>query len=425
MLLAVLFYGYAHGIYSSRKLERACWEDVAFRVLSGNTQPDHSCIADFRRVHIGAFQGLFVQVLQLCVRAGLCKLGHVSLDGTKVHASASKHKAMSYQRMQEEQVRLRREVDVLTGKAEAADADEDRRLGKGVREQDLPQELARRETRIERIAQLQKALEAEAAQARADELRERAQVQGAKAEVEPDPVEAKRAATRAEKSRKQAESLSAERKDDDDDGDGGLPRHRIATEMDGTPKPTAQRNFTDADSRIMKRDGAFLQGYNAQAAVDGQVIVAQGVSNLAPDHGYLPPMLGQIESNLGRLPAALLADAGYLSRENVRTCEGHGVVPYIATGRQRHSDQQLSDEMRASAELRITMKERLGTPEGRALYRLRKTEVEPVFGQIKSARGFRRFSLRGAVKVRGEWALVCLIHNVLKLFGTQMAPAVA
>jgi hypothetical protein len=345
MLLAVLFYAYAHGIYSSRKIERACWEDVAFRVLSGNTQPDHSCIADFRRVHVAAFDALFVQVLQLCARAGLCKLGHVSLDGTKIHAAASKHKAMSYQRMQEDQARLRREVEALTGRAEAADADEDLRLGKGVREEDLPQELARREKRIERIAELQKALEAEAAQARADELRERAQTQAGKAQVEPDPVEAKRAGTRAEKNRRQADLLAPARKHDEGEE---LPHHRVPTRPDGKPTASAQRNFTDPDSRIMQSGGGFLQGYNAQAAVDGQVIVAQGVSNQAPDNEYLPPMLDRIQSGLGRVPGALLADAGYFGTGNVAHCEAKGVTPYLATGRERRGDHTVSDEMSAN-----------------------------------------------------------------------------
>ncbi len=421
MLLAVLFYAYAHGMYSSRKIERACWEDVAFRVLSGNTQPDHSCIADFRRVHIAAFDALFVQVLQLCARAGLCKLGHVSLDGTKILASASKHKAMSYQRMHEEQARLRREVEVLTGKAEAADADEDRRIGKGVSEDDLPKELVRREKRLERIAQLQKSLEEEAAQARADELRDNAEALEKKAQSHDDPTEVKRLYTRAGKSRAQADELAPERKDDDE----GMPHHSVPTEPDGKPKPKAQRNFTDSDSRIMTSKGAFVQGYNAQVAVDGQVIVAQGVSNQAPDSEHMVPMVTRIGQNLGRFPEAILADTGYFCGENVDGCIERGVTPYIATGRQRHADGEMSQAMPANAKLRANMNERLSTPAGRALYRRRKTEVEPVFGQIKSARGFRTFSMRGKQKVRGEWALVCLIHNLLKLFGASESPAMA
>ena len=432
MMVALLVYGYCVGVFSSRRLARATYEDVAFRVIAGGEHPHFTTVNQFRLEHREALAKLFVQVLRLCRKAGLVKLGHVAFDGSKVAANASKHKAMSYKRMQEEGRRLAAEVEELLAKADQADAREDAQYGVGKAPEDLPEELRRRESRRSRIREAAAALEKEAAEARAEELREQARAQREKASDESvDPVERKRAATRAEKAEEKARELTG--KDPDDDAGGGgaasgdLPHHRAATEVDGTPKPSAQRNFTDPDSRIMVKGGEILQGYNAQAAVDAesQIIVAAAVTNQPPDQEHLAPMLAQVIDNCGEAPAVASADSGYFSRENVELCAAHGVDAHIAVGRDPAKRTASSTSPTAAQQARAAMAAKLTTPEGKAIYARRKVIVEPAFGQIKQARGFRRFSFRGLGAVRAEWSLVCATHNLLKLFRHGCRPLLA
>lgn len=420
LMVALLVYGYSVGVFSSRKLARATYEDVGFLVLAGGAHPHFTSINQFRLDHREAFTALFVQVLRLCQRAGLVKLGHVSTDGTKILANASKHKAMSYDRMQDEDIRLRAEINELLANADAADQLEDERFGVGVAPEDLPDELRRRETRLARIETAMAELEREAAKARAEQLVENADGQWKKAE---DPAvsepERARAATRAAKSEAQAAELDPP--DDDDEppspGTGDLPKHRVPTDPDGVPDPHAQRNFTDADSRIMVTNGTYVQAYNAQLTVDdtAQVIVAQAVTNQPPDVEHFVPMLDRVKSAVGSHPERVSADTGYYSDANAQHCAARGIDPYIAVGRTPHGLAEAAPPKRSSP-TKTAMRAKLESPDGHAVYARRKVIVEPVFGQIKSAQGFRRFSLRGLVKVRCEWALVCLTHNLLKLF---------
>jgi len=385
MMVKVLLYAYCIGKPSSRKIERATYEDVAVRVLAADQHPDHDSLAAFRARHLAALAGLFVQVLRLCQTAGLVKLGHVALDGTKIKANASKHKAMSYARMGETERRLEREVQALLGQAEQVDAREDAEYGRGRRGEDLPAELARRESRLAKIRAAKAALEAEA-KARAAEAA---------------------AAGRAKLAARAQRVGSAK---------GGLPT--IPDPEQARPEPTAQRNFTDPDSRIMK-DGAtksFEQAYNAQAVVDGgaQIIVACGLTQAAADAEQFVPLVEQVTANTGQPPAAVLADAGYFSESNLTAPGLSGVERYVPPDRHPHGEPAAVGRSRSpTAE---QMRAKLRSAAGHAVYALRKAIVEPVFGQIKEVRGFRRFSFRGLRKVRDEWMLVCLTHNLLKLF---------
>lgn len=383
MMTKVLLYAYCTGVFSSRRIERRLHEDVALRLLAANNTPNFRTISEFRRRHLAALDRLFTQVLQLCARAGMVKLGHVALDGTKIDANASKHKAMSYKRLVEAEEKLQREVASLLQRAEAADAAEDAAYGDR-RGDELPEELRFRESRLAKIREAKAALEAEA-KAKA----------AAAAAAEPSDIAPDRPAA------------GGKRK-------GGHKRK-------DTPKAKAQRNFTDPDSRIMKnRDKAFRQAYNAQAAVDSasQVIVAKDVTNQASDAVHLPGMVRQIEENMGALPRELSADAGYASEENLAWLQAAGVEGFIATRRVVHGDHEagIPPANPETTPLRAAMEDKLATPEGRARYDVRKETVEPVFGQIKGARGFRQFLLRGCEKVRHEWGLVCLGHNLLKLW---------
>lgn len=418
MMVALLVYGYSVGVFSSRRLARATYEDVAFRVIAGGEHPHFTTLNEFRLQHRAALGRLFVQALRLCQKAGLVKLGHVAFDGTKVKAAASKHKAMSHKRMLAEEQRLQAEVKALMARADAADAQEDGRYGPGQDAEDLPAELQRRESRLARIQEAKAALEQEAREARAEALREQAQGQRERAADEAlDPAERKRAATRAAK----AEAESKKHHDDGEGGPGGavgdLPRHRVATNPDGTPKPGAQRNFTDPDSRIMVKGGEFLQGYNAQAAVDAecQIIVAAAVTNQPTDSEHLVPMVDRVIANCGGAPAVATADTGYFSRENAEALAARNVDAYLSPGRDPNADRpnrQPSPAQRAHE----AMTAKLATITGKATYARRKAIVEPVFGLIKQARGFRHFSLRTLEKARAEWDFVCATHNLLKLF---------
>lgn len=390
MLLGLLIYGYCVGVRSSRRLERATWEDVAVRVLTADNHPDHSVIAGFRSAHLSAIARLFTQVLELCVRAGLVKLGRVALDGTKIKANASKHKAMSYRRMQERERDLADEVAKMLAEAETADAQDDAVHGKGRRGDELPKELKRREDRLARLREAKAALEAEARAAREAEL---------------------------------AEREAAKKDPPDDPPPPALPRHQVKHNAAGEPKPEAQRNFTDPESRIMKSGKDFVQAYNGQAVVDEahQIIVAAGLTNQPPDAEHLPAMLDRVEENLGRRPVQALADAGYWSAENAAYLSKKGIDALISVAREKHVLD--GEKPWPEGDPRAAMHARLRAPPGRVAYARRKVIVEPVFGQIKGARGLRQFLMRGLERVRGEWLLDCMCHNILKLF--RYGPATA
>ena len=374
LMTKLLVYGYCTGVFSSRRIQKRLQEDIPFKVLAAGNEPDFRTISDFRKIHIGTLQGLFEQVLEMALEVGAVKVGRVSLDGTKVKANASKHKAMSYGRMNEKQQQLREEVKQLLEQAEAADEEEDRRHG-DQRGDELPEELRRRETRLAKIKQAKKVIEQRA--------REKAAAEGKSAE------EAKRA------------------KPDDKD----------------------QYNFTDPESRIMKSGDGFVQAYNAQAAVEPEMllIVGQSVTEAANDKKQLAPMVELIEQQSGQRPAAILADSGYCSEENLSYLESAGqperqIEGFIATGKQTHGEHRLPCQrgpLPKGATQVDRMRRKLQTKVGKAVYAARKCVVEPVFGQIKQARGFRQFLLRGKEKVKGEWALVCLTHNILRLWAAQ------
>ena len=404
LLVKLLFYAYCTGKPSSRKIEQATYDEVPYRVLAANQHPDHDTLAAFRQMHLAALAGLFTQVLVICQQAGLVKLGHVALDGTKVLANASKHKAMSYGRMGDAEQKLAREVAALLAQAQQVDAAEDARYGKGRRGDELPAELARRTSRLAKIREAKAALEAEA-RAQAAEAATTAQ------------------AKLAEQQR-QAETTGRK--------PTGRPP-RIPDPTQAKPQPKAQRNFTDPESRIMK-DGAtksFVQAYNAQAAVDGeaQIIVAAAVTQEANDKRQLVPLLTQVTTNLGATPAVGLADSGYCSEAVLTDPALAGIDLYVAPDRQRHSAppaRQTGPPPGPDAGTALAaMRAKLQTAAGQAVYALRKMIVEPVFGQIKEGQAFRRFSFRGLAKVRAEWLLVCCAHNLLKLFRAGWRPAAA
>ena len=435
MMTMLLLYAYCVGTVSSRKIERACYEDLAFRVLTGNQQPDHSRISDFRRRNLDALKGLFVQILRLCQKAGMVSLGHVALDGTKVKANASKHKAMSHERMLRAEKQLAQEINALMRKAEILDAQEDRRYGKTNRGSDLPDELRRRQDRLERIRQARKEMEAETAASAARQRQEEAD----QARVEADAAKesdapaveqaelnrrAEAAAAKAKAAREKALEAAKEAGLEPPDLEPlaveAMPRRGLARKANGTPTSKTQRNFTDPDSHLMKSDGHYIQGYNCQLAVDSdhQVIVAVGVSNQAPDVEHLEPMLQRIAVTAGALPDVLTTDAGYWSENNAELCADQGIDAYIATGRLAHG-QPLPPKrgpMPKDADVKARMARKLRSKAGSRIYAQRKAIVEPVNGQIKEARGLRRFLLRGLEKVDAEWHLIAATHNLLKLF---------
>ena len=363
MMVKVLLYGYCTGTFSSRRIAGKVIDSVAFRFLAAANEPDFRTVSDFRKRHGPALTGLFGQVLKLCQKAGLIKLGRVAVDGTKIKANASKHKAMSYGRMKEKESAIKQQVRELFRRAEAVDREEDELYGVDKRGDELPEELAHRESRLKKIQEAKAALEEEA----------------------------------------RAQAL-AEGKDD----------------QKARPPDKAQRNFTDPESKIQKTPDGFIQGYNAQLAVDQkcQIIVAQHVTPAAPDVRELEPAVSSIQRAFRRKPRTILADAGYWSQSNVETLEKKGIDPLIATGRQKHNGTIApSPRGRPPRDLsaRQKMARKLATVAGRKSYALRKTIVEPVFGQIKHARGFRQFLRRGIRNVQEEWTLICVTHNILKL----------
>ena len=368
MMVKVLLYGYCIGVASSRRLAQRLHEDIAFRVLAANNTPDFRTISDFRKDHLGSLSGLFLQVLALCQQAGLVKLGHVALDGTKVRANASRNKAMSYGRMKKKEAQLQAEVDELLRRAQEVDEEEDRRYGKDKRGDELPEELSFRESRLRKIREAKAALEAEA-QAVADQA--------------------------------------------EDEG-----RNRP-----GAPDDKAQRNFTDPDSRIMPGPGGrdFQQSYNCQAVVDQehQVIVATRATNQPSDKQQAATMIEETISNVGTVPKEVSADAGYYSAKAVEGLCILGVDPFIAPEKTRHGwapPPAPRGRIPKGLSTRDRMRRKLQTKRGRQRYALRMQTVEPVFGQIKQCRGFRQFLLRGLRKVDGELSLICTGHNLLKLF---------
>jgi len=382
MMTALLFYAYCTGVPSSRQIEKRTHEDIAFRVIAANRHPDHDSICEFRKRHLKALAGLFVQILRLCQEAGLVKLGHVALDGTKIKANASKHKAMSYGKMKKKKEELEKEIDELLKNAEAVDKEEDKKYGKGKKGWDLPDELKRRETRLEKIKAAMSALEEEAEQQAAEKQK-------------------------AKEAREKSKNGSASQ-----------------SPPAALPCDKAQRNFTDPDSRIMKvsSTNSFEQCYNGQAIVDdsSQVIVAAGLSQHANDVEEVEPILDILEENLGGIPhhTAITTDAGYFSETNLMLFEDALLNPFMATQKMKHAEvpPQVRGRIPQDMTPKDRMRRKLCTKKGQEIYSKRKSTVEPVFGQIKQARGLRQFLLRGYENVSAEWQMWCLSHNLLKMY---------
>ena len=364
LMTKLVVYGYVRGIRTSRKVQRACLEDVAFRVLAAGQAPDFRTIAAFRARHLDILPSLFAQVVDLCRQAGLVKLGHLSVDSTKVRAHASKHKAMSYARMKGEEERLQAEIRHWLEECAEADAAEDELYGPDKTGDELPAELADPKRRLQKIQEAKAALEAEA---------------------------------------------KARGKDE--------------------PEAKVQRNFTDPDSRIMlSSDKAFIQAYNCHAAVDAdsQVILLAQVSQIAPDQGQLLPLVEQVTLEQEQAPEKVSADAGYWKESDIDLLEENDIEPFVAPKRVKHSEWRRMTTRRGRIPRDLSRKDRmlrkLCTKRGRAEYRKRETSAEPVFGQIKEALGFRQFLLRGHRKVQGEWVLVCMASNILKLMRSGWSP---
>lgn len=374
MMVTVLLYAYATGTFSSRRIAKKLEEDVAYRVLAAGNFPAHRTIAEFRQQHLPAFEALFVQVVQIAREAGVVKLGALAVDGSKVKANASKHKAMSYGRMRDEEIRLREQIAALTAQAAASDAAEDAAHGPDVRGDELPAELQRREERLAKIA--------------------------------------------AAKARLEARQADVDRQKGRTPDDGRKSRGRPFARDFGVPPDDAQDNFTDPESRIMKTSSGFDQCYNGQLAVDeaSHIIVATGLTNCAADNAELLPLIDQAHATLGAQPTEVLADAGYRGEATFQTLETRQITAYISLGR----EDQITASPNPAHVATQRMADRLKSEGGRARYRRRKAIVEPVIGWIKEVLGFRRFSLRGAVNARGEWTVVCLAANLKRFHRIQL-----
>ncbi len=376
MMTALLLYGYSRGVYSSRKLAQACEERVDFMAVTAMNRPDFRTIATFRRRHLSALADLFLQVLKLCRAAGLVQLGHVALDGTKIQANASARKAMSYGRMRETEKKLAAEIATWFAKAETTDVQEDRAHGADRRGDEMPDWVADKTQRLERIRAAKAVLEAEA--------------------KDPPP--------------------------DDEDGPGPSSGMRSSGKAgrgkDGGPPDRAQRNFTDPDSRIQRSHGGFIAGYNAQIAVDAahQVIIAQHVQTNPRDAGALKPLLAAARAVFKTNPREVSADAGYCTEANLVHLERRKIAGYIAVGRARDAQSGPAATKKSRTPRITAMALKIRRARFRSRYRLRKQVVEPVFGQIKSARGFRQFLLRGLENVKSEWAMIATAHNLNKLY---------
>jgi transposase len=377
LMTALLLHGYASGIYASRRIAKSAVERADFMMIVAGDPPDFRTISEFRRRHLKALAALFVQVLQLAEKAGLVRLGHVALDGTKIKANASKHKAMSYAHMKKREAELAAEVDRWLEAAEAADVEEDRLYGHK-RGDEMPDWVADKQKRLEKIRQAKAELEAEAKAAAEAEMQRREQ-----AEVQ-----------RKAEGRKKSGRTPAPPKQE--------------------PDGKTQRNFTDPESRILKTRDGYIQGYNAQAAVDAkaQIIVAHDLTQSMSDQNQLVPLMDGIKDNLACQPKEASADAGYLSEANLAALAARNISAYVAAGRAKHPGEV---KRRITGPLTKAMRDKLKRAGWRSRYRLRKQVVEPVFGQIKQARGFRQFLLRGFEKVRAEWALICTAHNLTKM----------
>jgi transposase len=381
MMVALLLYCYATGTRSSRKIMRRCHVDVACRVIVGEDIPDFRTISDFRKIHLRRLEALFVEVLKLCALAGLAKVGTIALDGTKVKANASRHKAMSYDRMKSEEIRLKEEIARLLAEAEATDQAEDIEHGPDRQGDELPDELARRQSRLAKIQQARKLLE-----------------------------ERVRAEAAEEAARRQAEEKSPPK----------------VPPAEAVPDPKDQINFTDPGSRIMKASNkGWDQCGNAQAVTNGhQIILAADVTDQANDVRQTVPMADQARANLDAagikdVIKAMLGDAGYYSEANATDLEQRGIDPYLATERLKHHE-KVASAPRGRIPRGLTAKQRMArklrTKKGRAMYAKRKGMIEPIFGQLKQVLGFRQFSMRGLASMRGEWRLMATVHNLLKLW---------
>lgn len=385
MMVALLLYGYSRGVYSSRRLALACEERVDFMAVTGLNRPDFRTISEFRRRHLSALSGLFVQVLRLCQVAGLVKLGHVAVDGTKLKANASRHKAMSYGRLKTSEPKLAAEVAAWLDEAEAADRAEDAEHGAELRGDETPDWMADKQRRLEPIRQAKAQLEAEAASDPAD--------------LDPEGPGPSSGMQARGKRKKTAE---------------GAP---------STPPPDkAQRNFTDGDSRIQPTRDGYIAGFNGQIAVDAahQIILAQRLATNPADYGALIPLVDQAKANLGRKLKEVSGDTGFASEANIADMAKRKIRAYLTPGRSKHHDDHAAGERTfTNRPLMAAMAKKLKRGGRKSRYRLRKQTVEPVFGQIKQARGFRQFHLRGLEKVRAEWSLICTAHNLLKLAGAR------
>ncbi|MFM7688145.1 MAG: IS1182 family transposase [Alphaproteobacteria bacterium] len=382
MLVALLLYGYSRGIYSSRQLARACEERVDMMAVTGLNKPDFRTISTFRRRHLVALRGLFVQVLRLCQKAGLVKLGHVAVDGTKLRANASRHKAMSYKRMAEQERSLEAEVKAWLDQAQAADAAEDAQHGADHRGDETPAWMADKQRRLERI-------------------------RAAKAQLE---AEARAGADSGDPDGPGPSSGMQER--------GARKNHSAEEEQSATPPDRAQRNFTDGDSRIMPSGGGFIAGYNGQIAVDAahQIIIAEQLSTNPADFAALIPLVDQAHANLGRKLREVSGDTGFATEANLAAMAERGIRAYLTPGRIRHGETDpTAGRVLKRKPLMQAMADKIRRAGRRSRYRLRKQTAEPVFGQIKQPRGFRQFLLRGLNQVKGEWAMICTAHNILKL----------
>jgi len=405
MMVTLLVYAYSVGVCSSRRIAAACERNLAFRAIVGIDPPDFRTISDFRKIHLGAFRPLFLEVLRLAGEMGMVKLGNLSTDGTKMGANASRHKAMSYGYMNKEIKRLKTEIEQLLKQAEQIDAEQDAALGSR-RGDELPDELKRREERLAKIQEAKARLEAEAL-AKAEEEQHRRDEEQAKREAE-----------------------------------GRQRRGKEPAPIDPTPEDKAQTNFTDPKAKIMKQSNkGFDYSYNGQAVVDGaeQIIVAAETTNAANDKEQAVPMAQAALDNLDAagierpkgtdgtaVPIPNTADNGYFSKEAVEGLEKLGMDPHLATGRQKHHEPPVQSEAAtpsAEASVKEKMQQKLRSATGKALYAARKHIVEPVFGQIKSARGIRKFLLRGLEKVSAEWQLICLTHNLLKIWRRSCSAA--
>jgi transposase len=394
LMVKLLLYGYCTGRMSSRKIEQATHDDVAFRVLACNQQPDHDSIAAFRKRHLAALAKLFVQILELCQRAGLVKLGHVAIDGTKIKANASKWRTLSYAGMSDAEEKLGAEVERLLAEAQRIDDEEDALYGKGKRGDELPEELRERESRLARIRELKAEMEREARQAAEKKA--------------------------AENKRKQEEAEKQGRK---------FTARKVIDPSQAVPAPKSKRNFTDPDSRIMKDHASktFQQAYNIQIGVDAQaqIIVAAKVVQAGVDQEQLVPVLCAVERNLGRMPVQASADAGYYSKAALTHEALRGIDLHVPPNQRKPLNGEEPSTLPPDATLQERMWHKLGSKAGREVFSRRKVIVEPVFAQIKHVRGFRQFLLRGLRQVEAEWLLVCMTHNLLKVFRAQQSPQIA